>query len=559
MRLLRYLLYGVIAVTGLVLLLPLGLRRFYTEPRYPMHLLSDGWTYEYKEEVRENLAWEEITSRTLHEEEALLLMHRLPEQEAPDAALMLPLGAAVVRVYLEEEMIASFGDSSTDVFMPRETHFLSLPPDASGKLLSVGVYAMQNDALRLSGDIVAGSRADLYRYWLEENCYALFFGLFFLVYGMLLLFVSAGVIRTPAGFLSWLSAGIVLILAGLYHLTYAEMISFAFSDAALNTFLHGFALWLLPPALMFASASVLSGFYRRIQMYFAAGGAAIALLRCVLHLTGRAQTAFGTQMILFLLLLLAMTAAGIATMVLAYRRERIPLHASSAGIAAATLGGWVNILFFQSLKHKTTGIALGFTTLTVGMLVFITAVMLRYYLTQADYREEMRRNKKLSGIAYTDPLTGLANRARCAQFMQELDREKARYCIINYDVNGLKKINDTLGHTQGDRFLKGFGYILKVFFKDTGLVGRMGGDEYVVFLKDVDLTTGEDRADAFQVLLLKMNRAEGTAFKYEASYGVAHSDEVRSHKSDDVYRLADDRMYEMKRMVHLRNGGDGRD
>ncbi|MBQ6735271.1 MAG: GGDEF domain-containing protein [Lachnospiraceae bacterium] len=559
LRLLRYLLYGIVALLGIALLLPLVLGRFYQEPRYPVTVLDEGWTVEYEEAVTENLSWKEITSRTLHADDAVLLMHQLPLSDAPDAALMLPLGFTVYRVYLEEELIATYGDSASIASVPRHTAFLALPEGSGGKLLSVAVNATQEDALRLSGEVLMGSRGDLYRYWLQENAYGLFFGIFFLVYGMLLLCVSVGVRKTPGGNLSWLSAAAVLICAGLNHLTYAELISFAFSDPAMNTMLHGASLWMLPAALMLASASVLTGRFRRIQILVSAGHAALALLMIFLHGMGRAAMAFGSHFLLFQLLVLAETAAFTALTVLCYRRERISFQAMTAGAAAAAAGGLINLFFFGSLRRHTFGISLGFTTLSAGMLLFIGAVMLRYYLTQADYREEMRRNKRLSGVAYTDPLTGLANRARCAQYMQELDREKAKYCIINYDVNGLKKINDTLGHTQGDRFLKGFAYILKVFFKDTGLVGRMGGDEYVVFLKDADLAMGEDKADAFQVLLLKMNRAEGTAFKYEASYGVAHSDEVRSHKSDDVYRLADDRMYEMKRMVHLRNGGDGRD
>ncbi|MBR5970462.1 MAG: GGDEF domain-containing protein [Lachnospiraceae bacterium] len=555
----RYLLYGIIALAGIVLLLPVGLRRFYTAPRHPMTVLSDGWTVEYEETVTENVSFAEISSYTLNRGEALLLLHRLPEQDAPDASLMLPLGFSVYRVYLEDELIATFGDSASEAAVPQHTAFLPLPEDSGGKLLSIAMNATQNDALRLSGDVIAGSRGDLYLYWLQENAYGLFFGMFFLVYGLLLLCVSVGVRKTPGGNLSWLSAAAVLVLSGLNHLTYAEAVSYAFSDPALNTLLFGASLWLFPAALMLASASVLQGFFRKIQMYVAGGHFALALLMILLHVMGRTGGSFGSRFRLFIVLAVLETAGAVALTVLCYRREHIPFQAMSAGCGFAACGGVIHLLFFGALNRKTYGFHLGFSALTAGLLVFTGTVMLRYYLTQADYREEMRRNKKLSGIAYTDPLTGLANRARCAQYMQELDREKAKYCIINYDVNGLKKINDTLGHTQGDRFLKGFGYILKVFFKDTGLVGRMGGDEYVVFLKDADLAMGEDKADAFQVLLLKMNRAEGAAFKYEASYGVAHSDEVRSHKSDDVYRLADDRMYEMKRIVHLRNGGDGRD
>ena len=87
----------------------------------------------------------------------------------------------------------------------------------------------------------------------------------------------------------------------------------------------------------------------------------------------------------------------------------------------------------------------------------------------------------------------------------------------------------------------------------------MGGDEFVVILKDIGLLEAKDRMDALTALLYKMNKSEST-FKYEASYGVADSREIAiGKKSAEVYRLADERMYEMKREVHARRGGNGRD
>ena len=121
------------------------------------------------------------------------------------------------------------------------------------------------------------------------------------------------------------------------------------------------------------------------------------------------------------------------------------------------------------------------------------------------------------------------------------------------DVNNLKKINDTMGHADGDRFLRGFAQILNIFYKNALLIGRMGGDEFVVILKNTDLETGAARAQALEAALHKINRGGGP-FIYEASYGVAHSFEVRSGKAADVYNLADSRMYEMKNIVHKRKG-----
>ena len=163
---------------------------------------------------------------------------------------------------------------------------------------------------------------------------------------------------------------------------------------------------------------------------------------------------------------------------------------------------------------------------------------------------------KISSLAYTDPLTGLANRARCEQVMDMLSQEHVSYAIISLDLNKLKQVNDTLGHHEGDRLLQGFATILSDCFMEANLVGRMGGDEFIVVLTEDRALNTTRRIHDFYSMINDWNHKE-QMFQYSASYGYAYSYEVPSGSTREVYMLADSRMYEMKKEHHTerRKGG----
>ncbi len=153
--------------------------------------------------------------------------------------------------------------------------------------------------------------------------------------------------------------------------------------------------------------------------------------------------------------------------------------------------------------------------------------------------------KSLKKLAYTDGLTGLLNRSFCKDRMKELDNEDRNYHMISFDLDGLKKVNDSGGHLMGDRLLIGFSRILEKCFSDVGDVIRPGGDEFLVISDDAgiqELTARLSWMEGFE-------RSEGKrlGIPINAAYGMASRDEVPGHAAEEVYNLADRRMYEMKK------------
>ncbi|MGE5578881.1 MAG: HD domain-containing phosphohydrolase [Bacillota bacterium] len=109
-----------------------------------------------------------------------------------------------------------------------------------------------------------------------------------------------------------------------------------------------------------------------------------------------------------------------------------------------------------------------------------------------DVTEQKIVEQRLKYVSLHDPLTGLYNRAYFEEELRRLERSSTDrpVSIISADVNGLKLINDTMGHKKGDDLLRAFAGVLTGAFLSNGIVARVGGDEFAVILR----RTGEEDA-----------------------------------------------------------------
>lgn len=149
---------------------------------------------------------------------------------------------------------------------------------------------------------------------------------------------------------------------------------------------------------------------------------------------------------------------------------------------------------------------------------------------------------KLTKMSSIDFLTGLYNRNRLNARMSEiLDSEDVPTALVFLDINGLKKINDNDGHIAGDNLIRRAAHtLISVFTEDE--IFRVGGDEFVVILRNVD----EKQVKEF------INKLHNKARKNEVSLAVGYA---MTNKSQDIEKLlkeADEKMYEDKRKFYGR-------
>lgn len=162
-----------------------------------------------------------------------------------------------------------------------------------------------------------------------------------------------------------------------------------------------------------------------------------------------------------------------------------------------------------------------------------------------DITERQEAEEKLRYMSTHDALTGLYNRA---YFDEELARlEKGRQfpiSIVMSDVDGLKAVNDKLGHAHGDALLKQAAKALRDVFRAEDVVARIGGDEFAALLPSTDAAAVREIINRLKNSLAHHNESS-SAPPLSLSVGVAIAE--NGEKLIDTWRLADARMYLDKR------------
>lgn len=103
------------------------------------------------------------------------------------------------------------------------------------------------------------------------------------------------------------------------------------------------------------------------------------------------------------------------------------------------------------------------------------------------YRDRLEESERIAAI---DPLTGIANRRKVEQALDEFVARARPFCIMLFDLNGFKQVNDQLGHAAGDDLLRQFATELRLVLRTSDLAGRWGGDEFIALL-DCGLVVAE--------------------------------------------------------------------
>lgn len=162
---------------------------------------------------------------------------------------------------------------------------------------------------------------------------------------------------------------------------------------------------------------------------------------------------------------------------------------------------------------------------------------------------------EMKTLANTDALTGVRNKSAYDKEAESLDKKiKARkapkFAIAMVDLNYLKLINDDYGHNKGDFALVKLSNILKDVFTHSTIF-RVGGDEFVVLLKDEDYENLTNLVDAFNKRIddLAKNKYLLPAEKVSAAIGYSKFNLFKDKSVNDVFKRADEAMYERKRYM----------
>ena len=208
---------------------------------------------------------------------------------------------------------------------------------------------------------------------------------------------------------------------------------------------------------------------------------------------------------------------------------------------------FIPIIIQSAARHEAEDIRLG---MEIGALGYFTdptelSLLLARARTLLEFKSYLDSCEE---AAFTDHLTGLANRRR---FERQLRREVARssryghpFCLILLDVDNFKGVNDAHGHEAGDEALREIANVLQTATRGIDTGARLGGDELAVLLPETDFERGLEVAERLRTAVgaLRIPGVGGLT----ASFGIAEFQSC-AHDERELFAAADHALYEAKR------------
>jgi diguanylate cyclase (GGDEF)-like protein len=158
---------------------------------------------------------------------------------------------------------------------------------------------------------------------------------------------------------------------------------------------------------------------------------------------------------------------------------------------------------------------------------------------------------ELQRQATLDPLTRLPNRRGFVPMaehrLEVAKRNHQPLALMFVDVDGLKRVNDTLGHATGDWLIAETAYVLRTTFRASDLIARMGGDEFCILFAAESDAAIEGAARRLEAAMDHSNRDPERPFRLSLSAGVSRFDPEDPRTLDGLMAVADERMYAKKR------------
>lgn len=189
----------------------------------------------------------------------------------------------------------------------------------------------------------------------------------------------------------------------------------------------------------------------------------------------------------------------------------------------------------------------------LASIMFLGVFFYAYADRSLSYYLRLRSlNEKLFHMAMHDQLTGVLNAQAyyqiCDQLIQGAQRKGAPYSVLFIDLDHFKSVNDNHGHAAGDLVLKTASACVGKTVRASDLVGRVGGEEFSVYLPDTSLPDAVTVAEKIRAAIaaLDIELAPGKRLRISASIGVARN-KGRSETLAEIQQQADMAMYEAKK------------
>lgn len=550
--------------TAIMLLFYLGLQN--RALKQNIETLEGGWSFALNDTaapVQPEGVLSSYIFPTVLKGDTATLSRGFSEADGPDRMLAFDTWHCVVRVFIEGEQIYEAGEpyAARGQMLGAVRHIVRLPERFTGKMLTLELVATENNPMPYLTSVAyyeAGEPAIL---WFNRPLGLLVLGSFFVFLGFAIAFLSCILVTQKRVSLDQMMLGICIVLTGTYILSRGNFIQLLIPDPLLYNAIEYVSLFLLPIPILFywyrdalrcSHAGVRLGYYICVAL-----NCVFVVVSLLLNFVSAIHLSQLLPVFYFLVLFLA-----VVIFVLVWFQEKtediLRKKIYIFGINAFIAGSILSIVAFRLCYNTAVADALKLWSwynyiLPFSMCTLVAFFCMAFALDMKRLLENSFRHEFLQYAAYSDVLTKLFNRRSFQEDAKCLDRvwEERKYGIVSIDLNNLKEVNDTLGHSAGDYMLESFSKLLVAACKNGMKAYRLGGDEFAVVSPDQNVEDCSGFLEKLLVSVADFNR-EDHGFVLSAACGLATSEEAETVET--VFELADRRMYENKKEMKSRTG-----
>ncbi len=450
-------------------------------------------------------------------------------QTANDTCLTVLTVHQSVQVYFGAELIYSMEPSEENrIASSTGTYWSTIPlyPSDDGTEITVIVTPLFPSVIDYGAEFWCGSQFSTLFGHLSQEIPQMITAAMCMVLGAFIILVQLYFsFTTNTQAWDMLFLGSFAILLGLWRLTYGYSISILFPDSPMALgYINIGALFLTSmPMAMFSGA-----FARNNKMLLIAScaGSFVTMLVLLLQVLGIME--LREMLTVSHIMLVIMIFVIFVAMWKQRKREKNQKNVRNP----FTLIGIGIVLDVISFNLNETSSDVMFTIIAFilyALIVFIT------------------RTKETSRQAYTDSRTGLGNRLRWNELMLDDAQIPEPFAILVIDLNGLKKVNDTLGHEAGDQMIFQLSSILRNTLPHNSVICRWGGDEFAVLLTGVNRAKLDQQIESLLSATEAYN-ADHPGLPIHFAVGSALSAEHPGISRTDLFGLADEDMYRNKQL-----------
>ena len=519
-----------------------------------MYDLSNSW------HIGEDVSGPPVRFYTMKQDEVFTMTtntHFLPQSENA-ATLLLVTDSCMVQVYCYDTLLytACKKEYEEGLLVPNMTHLISVPIDYQGQPLTVVLTAARNGAKIDTTGFCFGDIESIARSFTQRKGFAILFACFLIGFGSIMILLQLLIKRSLSESTSYIFQGLLLLNLGFFVSQYNHLSQFMLRDDIFNTYFLYIHLILIPYLLYSVMVANQNLTKSKVNNTLLALDITVAVIVSILNSTGVIHINELTGIIcLFVGLHMLITLIHLIIVNSRSKRTKKMFSYVDLGNQSVYFGLCVLIIScilelavwrFGISRRVIPASDVRGCFMMVGVLIMAACIIISYFYHCVAIQKDEAISSALKGLAYVDKLTELSNRTYCARVMESLNKGKRPCIIISLDLDGLKRINDVEGHQKGDLYITGFARLMREVFADELLVGRMGGDEFIIVL------AGEDSiyCQSLMSALDDACRANKDGFAYKYSYGTAKSSELPEYNTHSQYMLADQRMYVMKEQHH---------